>query len=100
MKTIAIAAVAALLTTAAQAETSTTSCGRTYMDKYECTTTVRRAPRPSGPVEMLTKEEVEAFNSAWDAYCQPKRGAPNRYGVVHLIYAHPGCEFGATEAVR
>jgi hypothetical protein len=32
----------------------------------------------------------------WEAFCQPTRTYDN-LGVVRLVYARPGCEFGRTE---
>lgn len=102
MKTIVIAALAALLsTTAAHADyQSRTTCGRTYLGKYECTSTFTHRNVTSGPLELRTSEEIEKFNVEWENYCKPQRGAPDRYGVVRVTYAHPGCEFGATGSFR
>lgn len=75
---------------------SRTTCGRTYMGKYECSSVVSRGPQYTGPVELRTPQEIKDEEDRWIAYCQPKRGAPDEYGVVRMIYAHKGCEFGAT----
>lgn len=98
MKTTVIAAalLAATTLSASADYSSSTTCGRTYLGKYECHSNFRRAPVASGPVELRTTDEIEKFNAEWDYYCRPQRAAPDQYGVVRMIYAHPGCEFGAT----
>lgn len=95
-KTILVAALAALVSTSALADhVSRTTCGRTYMGRYECSSTFTRTS-PVGPkaADMRTREEIQAEDDAWVAYCQPRRGPPDKYGVVRLIYAHPGCDLG------
>lgn len=59
-----------------------------------CTTTVV----PFQPVE-LSPEEVaakEASIAKWEAYCQPKRTYDD-LGMIRLVYAKKGCEFGRSE---
>lgn len=95
-KTIFAAAFAALtFATSASAElVTTTTCGRSGYRSHSCVTS--SAFVTHAPIEQRTEAEIEKFNSDWDRYCKPQRGAPDRYGVVRMIYAHPDCEFGAT----
>lgn len=98
MKRIVLSIALALgMTAAAHADyVSRTTCGRTYMGKYECSSTFSRGPQFTGPVELRTPEEIKEEEERWVAYCKPTRGQPDQYGVVRMVYAHKGCEFGAT----
>lgn len=72
---------------------TSTVCGK-YVGSYRCVT--RSGVVENVPVEQRTQEEIEQFNRDWEAFCQPQRTAPDQYGVIRMIYAHPGCEFGRT----
>ena len=97
-KILIAAAAAALVASAIPAQAdyqSRTTCGRTYLGKYECTSSFGRQTLRSGPVELRTNAEIQEEEDRWVAYCKPRRGPPDQYGVVRMLYAHPGCEFGA-----
>lgn len=95
-KTIFAAAFAALtFATSASAElVTTTTCGRSGYRSHSCVTS--SAFVTHAPIEQRTEAEIEKFNRDWEAHCQPKRGVPDQYGVTRMVYAHAGCEFGAT----
>lgn len=38
----------------------------------------------------------DADIAKWEEFCQPRR-TYDEYGVVRLVYAHKGCEFGRSE---
>lgn len=48
------------------------------------------------PLSEADRVEQAEQDRKWVAFCQPK---PHRdeYGVTHLSYAKPGCEFGQNE---
>lgn len=61
-------------------------------------TTCRTTVVPLVAVEP-TAEELAAKATRiaqWEAYCQPKRTYDNE-GVIRLVYAKRGCEFGRSE---
>lgn len=53
---------------------------------------------PRGPALIINvppdlSEEARERHRRWEAFCQP-REEPDDLGVIHLTYAHRGCEHG------
>lgn len=72
------------------------NCNSSYGYGYHST---RCALEPIPEPRKLTAEEIaeqQRSDEHWLAYCQPKRQADDE-GVIHLTYAHPGCEHGRSE---
>jgi hypothetical protein len=63
---------------------------------YTCRTTVTE----DQPRDYAREAELERLRNAqiakWEAFCKPVRNY-DRYGVIRLSYARPGCEFGRAE---
>lgn len=94
MRRIILAAVAALaLTTSASALDLTIRYAPPLLFSPGSTASINHVPEPLGVVEQ---EARDAAISRWTEYCKPARRA-DAFGVVHLTYAHPGCEFGEGE---
>lgn len=71
-----------------------THCTSSRFYGRSCSTTVTPVYR-----QELTAEDVaarEARIAKWDAYCQPRR-VQDSEGIVRLVYAKAGCEFGVAE---
>jgi hypothetical protein len=45
-----------------------------------------------GVIEM--RKITPADRAAWIERCKPTDSRPDRYGVTHVVYAAPGCQFG------
>lgn len=90
MKNFLIAAALLAAATSANADTSV----NTTCNSAGCSTTVRDLTIAN--TELRTPQEIEQFNLDWEEYCKPQRRAPDMYGAIRMVYAHPGCEFGAT----
>jgi hypothetical protein len=37
---------------------------------------------------------TEASKAEWTERCKPTDSRPDRYGVIHVLYAAEGCQFG------
>lgn len=72
------------------------NCHSTYgYGQHSTSCALEPIPEP----RKLTADEIaqqERDAEHWQAYCQPKR-QPDDEGVVHLTYAHAGCDRGRSE---
>jgi hypothetical protein len=100
MKTIlhAIAALA-LLSSSAQAWEVRTSCAHSRFYGSTSCRTVGIEDQPQIRDEAREAEDYRARQESikkWEAFCKPTRTYDN-FGVVRLVYARSGCEFGRSE---
>jgi len=97
MKFIAgLIAMLALTSGSAQAWEITTHC--TYSQYYgkTCRTVGREDPVRDPAQEAADLRARQEEDRKWAAYCKPAR-THDDLGVVRLVYARPGCEFGRSE---
>lgn len=96
MKTLFAIAALALMSGSAQAWDAVTTC--TYSQFYG--RTCRTSVTADQPRDYAQEAEDEAAKQErikkWEAFCKPTRTYDNE-GVVRLIYAKKGCEFGRSE---
>lgn len=94
MKRTILAAVAALaLTTSASALEITIRHAPTILFTPGSAARIINIP---GPVGIVEQKEHDAAIARWTDHCKPTEHV-GEYGVIHLTYAHPGCEFGEGE---
>jgi len=94
MRRLILAALAACaLTTSASALDLTIRFGPPQLFFPGATASITHVPAPRNDVET---RERDAAISRWEEHCKPVRWR-NADGIVHLSYAHPGCEFGEGE---
>jgi hypothetical protein len=96
MKTIYAIAALAIMSSSAQAWDVNTTC--TYSRFYG--STCRTSVLPDQQRDYAQEAEDEAAKQErikkWEAFCKPTRTYDNE-GVVRLVYARKGCEFGRSE---
>ena len=97
MKRIVLAALAATaLSVSASAGGLQFNCrSSVYSGTYTSNCALESTPEP----HKLTAEEAAAQEREavkWEAFCHPVK-VPDDEGVIHLRYAHKGCEFGRSE---
>jgi hypothetical protein len=61
-----------------------------------CTTSYRDAPAHNPALEQEEQKAKRTSVEKWEAFCKPTRTLDNE-GVVRLVYAKKGCEFGRSE---
>jgi hypothetical protein len=96
MKTLYALAVLALMSVPAQAWDAVTTC--TYSKFYgrTCRTSVT-ADQPRDLAQEAADEAAKQERiRKWEAFCKPARTYDNE-GVIRLVYAKKGCEFGRSE---
>lgn len=94
MKRTIFAAVAALaLTTSASAFDLTIRHAPTLYFTPGASASITHVPEPFTDAE---RQERDAKVARWEEHCHPVRNV-GEYGVIHLSYKHPGCEFGEGE---
>jgi hypothetical protein len=96
MKTLYALAVLALMSVPAQAWDVNTTC--TYSKFYgrTCRTSVI-ADQPRDYAQEAADEAAKQERiKKWEAFCKPARTYDD-LGVVRLVYAQSGCEFGRSE---
>ena len=96
MKILYAIATLALLSTSAQAWQIVERC--TYSKFYGrvCTTSYLDDPVRNPTQDQEDEKAKRAGIEKWEAFCKPKRTYDDE-GVVRLIYARKGCEFGRSE---
>jgi hypothetical protein len=100
MKTIlhAIAALALLSSSALAWEVRTNCAHSRFYGSTSCRT-VGIEDQPQIRDEAREAEDYRARQESikkWEAFCKPTRTYDN-FGVVRLVYARNGCEFGRSE---
>jgi len=96
MKILYAIATLALLSTSAQAWQTVERC--TYSKFYGrvCTTSYLDDPVRNATQDQEDEKARRASIEKWEAFCKPKRTYDDE-GVVRLLYARKGCEFGRSE---
>jgi hypothetical protein len=93
---IMVALAATALSAPAHADGLQFNCrSAAYYGTYMTNCALESSPAP----RKLTAEEVAAQEreaAKWEAFCHPVK-VPDDEGVIHLRYAHKGCEFGRSE---
>jgi hypothetical protein len=100
MKTTVYVIVAlALLSSSAQAWELSTTCAHSRFYGTTSCRTVGIADQPQIRDEAQEAEDYKARQESikqWQTFCKPTRTYDN-FGVVRLVYARSGCEFGRSE---
>jgi hypothetical protein len=96
MKTLYAIAILALVSTSAQAWQIVERCTFSKFYGSVCTTSFLDDPPRSLAQEQEDERARRASIEKWEAYCKPTRTYDNE-GVVRLVYAKKGCEFGRSE---
>jgi hypothetical protein len=96
MKTLYAFAVLALMSVPAQAWDAVTTC--TYSQFYgrTCRTSVLADQPRDFALEAADEAAKQERIKKWEAFCKPARTYDNE-GVIRLVYAKKGCEFGRSE---
>src|SRR5436305_15052372 len=96
MNTIVALAVLVLMAETAQAWDVTETCTFSRFYGRTCKTTVT----PDVPRNFAQEAADEAAKQErirkWEAFCKPARTYDSE-GVIRLVYARPGCEFGRSD---
>ncbi|WP_375413683.1 hypothetical protein [uncultured Bradyrhizobium sp.] len=96
MKTLYAFAVLALMSGSAQAWDINTTCTYSRFYGSTCKTQVLADP----PRDYAREAEDEAAKQErirkWEEFCKPARTYDSE-GVIRLVYARKGCEFGRSE---
>jgi hypothetical protein len=98
MKTIYAIVALALISTSAQAWEERTTCTYSKFFGRTCRTVGIDDPMPKrDPAQEAEdlKLKQEGIRK-WEAFCRPTR-THDELGVVRLVYARSGCEFGVNE---
>ena len=99
MKNIYFIVALTLMSSAAQAWEVRTSCAHS---RYYGSTSCRTVGIEDQPQTRDTAQEAEDLKlkqegiKKWEAFCKPTR-THDELGMVRLVYARNGCEFGRTE---
>jgi hypothetical protein len=97
--TVYVIATLALLSSSAQAWEVRTSCAHSRFYGTTSCRTVGIEDQPQIRDEAREAEDYRAKQESikkWEAFCKPTRTYDN-FGVVRLVYARSGCEFGRSE---
>ena len=98
MKTAATLLLLALATTStAEAQTFVSTDVHRGPNGFSIDTTITRGGiggMVAQPQFIERHVPTAASKAAWLERCKPTDSDPDRYGVVHVIYAAPGCQFG------
>ena len=96
MKIIYAIAALTLLSTSAQAWQVVERCTESQYYGRKCTTSYLDDPTRNEAQEREDERARRASIEKWEAYCKPRRTYDDE-GVVRLVYARKGCEFGRSE---
>jgi hypothetical protein len=96
MKIIYAIATLVLLSTSAQAWQVVERCTHSKFFGKMCTTSYLDDLPRNAAQEQEDEKARRASIEKWEAYCKPKRTYDSE-GVVRLVYARKGCEFGRSE---
>jgi hypothetical protein len=93
----AIATLALLSTsTSAQAWQIVERCTHSKFYGRVCTTSYLDDPVRNATQDQEDEKARRASIEKWEAFCKPRRTYDDE-GVVRLVYARKGCEFGRSE---
>ena len=96
MKILYAIATLALLSTSAQAWQIVERCTDSKFYGRVCTTSYLDDPPRNAAQEQEDERVRRASIEKWEAFCKPTR-TYDKEGVVRLVYARKGCEFGRSE---
>jgi hypothetical protein len=96
MKILYAIATLALLSTSAQAWQIVERCTHSKFFGSVCTKSYMDDPVRNEAQEKEDEKARRASIEKWEAFCKPKRTYDDE-GVVRLVYARKGCEFGRSE---
>ena len=96
MKILYAIATLALLSTSAQAWQVVERCTHSTFFGRVCTTSYLDDPARNATQDQEDEKARRASIERWEAFCKPKRTYDDE-GVVRLLYARKGCEFGRSE---
>jgi len=96
MKILYAIAALALLSTSAQAWQTVERCTHSKFFGSVCTTSYVDDPVRNAAQDQEDEKARRASIEKWEAFCKPKRTYDDE-GVVRLLYARKGCEFGRSE---
>lgn len=86
----------ALLSTSAQAWQVVERCTHSQFFGKMCTTSYLDDPPRNAAQDQEDEKARRASIEKWETFCKPTR-TYDREGVVRLVYARKGCEFGRSE---
>lgn len=94
---ILVALAATALSASAHADGLQLKCRSSYY-AHNSATNCALERITSEPITLTAEENaaLDREHEKWLAFCQPVK-VPDDEGVIHLRYAHKGCEFGRTE---
>ena len=96
MKILFAIATLALVSTSAQAWEVVEKCTFSKFFGRTCKTTYVDS-EPRNPAQELEDEKARrASIEKWEGFCRPAR-TYDKEGVVRLVYAQKGCEFGRSD---
>ena len=96
MKTLVALAVLALMCVPAQAWDVDTTCTNSKFYGRTCRTSVI-ADQPRDYAQEAADEAAKQVRiKKWEEFCKPARTYDSE-GVIRLVYARKGCEFGRSE---
>jgi hypothetical protein len=96
MKILYAIAILALVSTSAQAWQMVERCTFSRFYGRVCTTTYLESQPRNVAQEQEDEKARRASIEKWEAFCKPTR-TYDKEGVVRLVYAKKGCEFGRSE---
>jgi hypothetical protein len=96
MKILYAIAALILLSTSAQAWQVVERCTDSKFYGRVCTASYLDDPVRNPAQELEDEKARRASIEKWEAFCKPTRTYDNE-GVVRLVYARKGCEFGRSE---
>ena len=96
MKILYAIAILALASTSAQAWRIVEHCTFSKFYGRVCTTSYLDDPQRNPAQEQEDERARRASIEKWETFCKPTR-TYDKEGVVRLVYARKGCEFGRSE---
>lgn len=84
------------MSTSAQAWDLVERCTYSKFFGRTCRTTYYEDEARNPAQELEDQRARRASIEKWEGFCKPQRTYDN-LGVVRLVYAHKGCEFGRSE---
>ena len=96
MKTLYAFAILALMSASAHAWDLNTTCTHSRFYGSTCRTSVIADQQRDYAQEAADEAAKQERIKKWEEFCKPTR-TYDREGVVRLVYAKKGCEFGRSE---
>ncbi|CAL8976512.1 hypothetical protein GJ689_06820 [Rhodoplanes serenus] len=94
MRLLSTCAMMLLLASPAAAQTFTTGCGWGSRSVFCQSKWLSGPVAVAGQLDYVEMRKVSADERAvWQTRCRP-RDVTDRYGVVHVVYAAAGCQYG------